>query len=163
MLTFDGQLCTLIKNRCEKENDTGIYRLTAVNSMGQAESTCQVVVQSNVFHERLQSKRLLPVFTQSLEDKTIREGEQLLFQIRVNGQSKPQIIWYKDNQPLRNTNDYKVYFNNKLFKNNFFLSLNRFELKMIFIYLKYQEHPLLMLVFIKLKQLIWKENLNVQQ
>jgi hypothetical protein len=120
MLTFDGQLCTLIKNRCEKENDTGIYRITAVNSMGQAESTCQVVVQSNVFHERLQSTRSLPVFTQSLEDKTICEGEKLLFQIRVNGQPKPQVIWFKDNKPLRNINDYNVYSNNKLQKNNSF-------------------------------------------
>src|SRR5690242_17252423 len=110
MLTFDGQLCTLIKDRCEKENDTGIYRITAVNSVGQAESICQVIVQSNnteTFRGRLQSNRSLPVFIQSLQDKTIQEGEKLLLQIRVNGQPKPQVIWYKDNQPIRNTQDYK--------------------------------------------------------
>jgi len=117
LLTFDGQLCTLIKNRCEKENDTGIYRITAVNSMGQAESICQVLIQSNdtqIFRERLQSVRSLPNFIQTLEDKTIQEGEKLLFQVQVNGQPKPQIIWYKNNKPLRNTNDYQVYFNIKL-------------------------------------------------
>jgi hypothetical protein len=117
MLTFDGQLCTLIKNRCEKENDSGIYRITAVNSMGQAESICRVIIQSNdtqIFRERFQSVRSLPVFVQSLEDKTIREGEKFLFQVRVNGQPKPEIIWFKDNKPLRNTEKRQVYFNNKL-------------------------------------------------
>lgn len=117
MLTFDGQLCTLLKNRCEKENDTGIYRITAVNSVGQAESICQVIVQSNdqqIFRERLQSTRSLPIFIQSLEDRTIREGEKALLQIRVNGQPKPQVAWYKDNQLLKNTYDRQVnifYFN----------------------------------------------------
>ena len=113
-MTFDGQSCTLIKDRCEKENDTGMYRLTAVNSMGQTESICQVIVQSNDTHfnrERIQTIRSLPVFTQSLQNKTNQEGETLLFQVRVNGQPKPQVIWYKDNQPLRNTHDHKVCFN----------------------------------------------------
>jgi hypothetical protein len=122
MLTFDGQLCTLIKDRCEKENDTGIYRITAVNSMGQAESVCQVLVQSintTISRERLQSSRSIPVFIQTLQDKTIQEGEKLLFQIRINGQSKPQVMWYKDNQPLRNTQDYQVYFYNISTNNSF--------------------------------------------
>jgi hypothetical protein len=122
MLTFDGQLCTLIKDRCEKENDTGIYRITAVNSMGQAESVCQVLVQSintTISRERLQSSRSIPVFIQTLQDKTIQEGEKLLFQIRINGQSKPQVMWYKDNQPLRNTQDYQVYFYNILPNSSF--------------------------------------------
>ncbi len=113
MLTFDGQLCTLIKDRCEKENDTGIYRITAVNSVGQAESICQVLVQSNetqIFRQHLQSSRSLPVFIQSLQDQTIQEGETFLLKIRTHGQPKPQVMWYKDNQPIRNTSDYQVYF-----------------------------------------------------
>jgi hypothetical protein len=117
-LTFDGQLCTLIKDRCEKENDSGLYRITAVNSMGQAESICQVTIQSKdtqIFPERLQSIRSTPIFIQLLEDKTAHEGERIIFQVRISGQPKPQIIWYKDNQPLRNTHDHKVCF---LRKNN---------------------------------------------
>jgi len=114
MLTFDGQLCTLTKDRCEKENDTGIYRIAAVNSMGQAESVCQVIVQSNdtqIFRERLQSTRSIPVFIQPLQDKTVYEGEKLLLQARVNGQPKPQVIWYKDNHSLSNTYEHQVDFN----------------------------------------------------
>lgn len=110
-LTFDGQFCTLIKERSDKENDTGIYRITAVNSMGQAESTCQVIVhspQSPIARERLQSTRSAPIFTQPLQDQTIKEGESLLVQIQVYGQPKPQIIWYKDNKPLRNTLEHRV-------------------------------------------------------
>jgi hypothetical protein len=113
--------------------------------MGQAESICQVLIQSNdtqIFRERLQSIRSLPNFIQSLEDKTIQEGEKLVFQVQVNGQPKPQIIWYKNNKPLRNTNDHQVCFNIKLKEKRkiFFFSLYRFEMKMIFIYLKYHEY-----------------------
>ncbi len=117
LLTFDGQSCTLTKERCEKENDNGVYRITAVNSVGQAESVCQVVVQSNdtqAFRQRLQSTRSLPAFTQSLQDQTIQEGEKFILQVKINGQPKPQIMWYKDNQPLRNTNDRQVYFKRDL-------------------------------------------------
>ena len=110
-LTFDGQLCTLIKDQCEKENDNGTYRITAVNSMGQAESICQVIIQPNdkqIFRERGQIVRSPPMILQSLENKTAYEGERIIFQVRISGQPKPQIIWYKDNQLLRNTHDHKV-------------------------------------------------------
>jgi len=93
--------------------------------MGQAESICQVNIQSKdtpIFRERLQSTRSVPVILQPLEDKTVHEGERIILQVRISGQPKPQIIWYKDNQPLRNTHDHKVYF---IFikekKNNFFV------------------------------------------
>ncbi|CAF2499044.1 unnamed protein product [Rotaria sp. Silwood2] len=110
-LTFDGQLCTLVKDQCEKENDSGLYRITAVNSMGQAESICQVTILSKdtqLFTERVHSMRSPPVIFQSLENKTVHEGERIIFQVRISGQPKPQIIWYKDNQPLRNTHDHKI-------------------------------------------------------
>lgn len=110
-LTFDGQLCTLVKDRCEKENDSGLYRITAVNSMGQAESICQVNIQSTdtqIFRERLQTARSPPTIVQSLQNQTIHEGERILLQVRISGQPKPQIIWYKDNQPLRDTHDHKI-------------------------------------------------------
>lgn len=116
-LAFDGQLCKLMKDRCEKENDGGTYRITAVNSVGQAESVCQVTIQSNdkaAFRERLQSTRSMPVFTQTLQDKTFKEGEQLTFQVRANGQPKPQIIWYKDNHAIKNSQHHKVNFNIKI-------------------------------------------------
>lgn len=110
-LTFDGQLCTLVKDRCEKENDSGFYRITAVNSMGQAESTCQVTILDKgtmAFRDRSQPARAAPSIVQLLEDRTVHEGERLSLQVRITGQPKPQVIWYKDNQPLRNTHDHKV-------------------------------------------------------
>lgn len=111
IITFDGQLCTLIKDQCEKENDSGLYRITAVNSMGQAESICQVIVQpkdAHLFFERMTSIRSPPIITQALENRTAYEGERMIFQVRITGQPKPQILWYKDNQPLTNTHDHRV-------------------------------------------------------
>lgn len=110
-ITFDGQLCTLVKNHCEKENDAGLYRIAAVNSVGQAESLCQVKIEPRGLLksvERMQSARSPPFILQALESRTVHEGERILFQVRISGHPKPQIIWYKDNQPLRNTHDHKV-------------------------------------------------------
>jgi hypothetical protein len=84
--------------------------------MGQAESICQVNIQTKdtqIFRERLQTTRSAPVILQTLESKTVQEGERISFQVRISGQPKPQIIWYKDNQPLRNTHDHKVYLRHK--------------------------------------------------
>jgi hypothetical protein len=110
-LTFDGQSCTLVKDHCEKENDHGLYRITAVNSMGQAESICLVTIQPNdasIFRERFQTVRSAPLIIQALENRTVHEGERIILQVRITGQPTPQIIWYKDNQPLRNTHDHQV-------------------------------------------------------
>lgn len=146
-LTFDGQRCLLVKDRCEKENDSGFYRITAVNSMGQAESTCHVTIQgkdSSIFRERPQTvARSAPSILQMLEGRTVHEGEQIVLQVKIIGQPKPQILWYKDNQPLRDTHDHKVncffFWSNQSKKNKinddlFFLfpCVNRFEIKMIF-------------------------------
>jgi hypothetical protein len=135
--------------------------------MGQAESICQVNIQSKdtqIFRERLQTPRSAPIIIQSLENKTVHEGERIILQVRISGQPKPQIIWYKDNQPLRNTHDHKVCFIEKQKENLFcfvFLS-NRFEIKMRFIHLKYRNYFWMMLVLIWLKQLILKVKLNVK-
>jgi hypothetical protein len=90
--------------------------------MGQAESICQVNIQSKdtqIFRERLQTPRSPPIIIQSLENKTVHEGERIILQVRISGQPKPQIIWYKDNQPLRNTHDHKVCFIEKQKENLF--------------------------------------------
>jgi hypothetical protein len=84
--------------------------------MGQAENTCQVIVQPNdapMTRGRLQSARSQPVLSQSSQNTTIQEDEKTFFQVRANGQPKPQVIGYQDNQQSRNIQDYKVYFTNK--------------------------------------------------
>jgi hypothetical protein len=123
--------------------------------MGQAESICQVMIQSKdpqIFRERVQSVRSPPIILQGLEDKTVYEGERIIFQVRINGQPKPQIIWYKDNQPLRNTHDHKVCLsiNEQKKRFVFFFSI-RFEIKMIFIHSKYQNYLWMMRGYIWLK------------
>ncbi|CAF0760989.1 unnamed protein product, partial [Didymodactylos carnosus] len=109
-LKFDGQLCTLYKDRCSLD-DIGSYRINAVNSSGQAESSCKVTITSahDSFREtRLLSARSLPVFTELLKDQIFTEGEKIIMSVRLTGQPKPQVFWYKDNQPLRNTHDHKI-------------------------------------------------------
>lgn len=112
MLTFDGQLCTLTKDRCEKENDTGVYRITAVNSMGQAECTCQVIVQSNdtlMLRDRLQSNRTQPIVSQ-----TVQESEKLLSDALVEQQPMPTSTLITETKAVSNTYEQKVYFTSKI-------------------------------------------------
>jgi hypothetical protein len=113
LITFDGQLCTLVKDRCEKENDTGIYRITAVNSMGQAESVCQVIVQSSETQssrERLQTNRPAPVAVshQPPQQTTTQQEEKMVVETSTNELPTPQMSWFKENQSMMDTYEHQV-------------------------------------------------------
>jgi hypothetical protein len=111
LLTFDGQLCSLVKDRCEKENDAGIYRIAAVNSMGQAESICQVTIHSSqtpIFRERIQTVRSIPTLVQTLQDQTIAEGSRIFLQVQLNGQTSSNASWFKDGCPIKATDNHRV-------------------------------------------------------
>ncbi|CAF1249492.1 unnamed protein product [Adineta ricciae] len=106
MLTFDGQLCTLTKERCEKENDTGVYRITAVNSMGQAECTCQVIVQSSdtlMLRDRLQFNH-----TQPIGGQAVQESEKLLSDSLVEQQSVPTSTLITETKSVSNIYEQQV-------------------------------------------------------
>ena len=111
MLAFDGQLCTLTKDRCEKENDTGVYRITAVNSMGQAECSCQVIVQSSetlMLRDRLQSNH-----TQSIGGQTVQESEKFLSDALVQQQPVPTSTLITETKSVSNIYEQQVDFTSK--------------------------------------------------
>ena len=41
-----------------------------------------------------------PEFTTELTDKTIEEGDSVEMQIFVTGTPPPEVVWYKDDQPI---------------------------------------------------------------
>ncbi|CAF1127621.1 unnamed protein product [Adineta steineri] len=124
-VTYDGQLCTLIKDRCEKENDTGIYRITAVNSMGQAECICQVIVQAKDtqgFREHLQANRSLPIANQSLQTKTTYEENNRHLQSNIMEQTNETQGFHEhlqSNRPIPTINQSLQEENNRHLQSNF--------------------------------------------
>lgn len=109
--TFDGQRCILVKDRCDKENDSGTYRITAVNSVGQAESTCQVYIEtlkSPLIRERSLWTRSPPVFIEKLTDRTVDEGQSLILRVRIDSQTKTQVYWLKEDQLIEASPEFQV-------------------------------------------------------
>uniref|UniRef100_A0A0A9VUL5 Muscle M-line assembly protein unc-89 n=1 Tax=Lygus hesperus TaxID=30085 RepID=A0A0A9VUL5_LYGHE len=85
-----------IKLRIEEATpaDCGAYKLVVENALGADTSICAVAVNP--------SPRA-PIFIKKLEDVSIAEGQPLFMQAQVMGFPLPEMKWYKDGLPLRNT------------------------------------------------------------
>ncbi|KAK9877930.1 hypothetical protein WA026_020153 [Henosepilachna vigintioctopunctata] len=71
--------------------DVGIYKALAVNCVGEAETTCRIVM--------LQTP---PSFGIRLErTHEINEGMPLELKTKVNGSPKPTVAWYKNGEPIK--------------------------------------------------------------
>ncbi|CAF4868326.1 unnamed protein product, partial [Rotaria magnacalcarata] len=46
-----------------------------------------------------------PTIVQPLLDTNINEGEKLKLHAAINGHPEPEIIWYRNNIPLKNSRD----------------------------------------------------------
>lgn len=108
---------SLVINECEPE-DFGDYKLTAVNSYGDAQSSCRLnvqVVQRKQSITQLQSVKPsidavfdAPKFEEELSDINIIEGYVACFQCKVSSKAPYELKWYKDGQELFETNRIKV-------------------------------------------------------
>lgn len=54
------------------------------------------------------SEQAPPKFVQILKDKQARSEEKVQMSCRVVGQPTPQVIWYKDDKPIRDSEDFIV-------------------------------------------------------
>lgn len=106
-LLFQGDRCTLIVHEAYLE-DAGRYRVVAINSAGEASSSCTVnVTPLNELDpaRRSQAERALPValpprFDRLLSDILTDEGEQIEFECSVLGDPRPTIRWLLNNREI---------------------------------------------------------------
>lgn len=106
-LLFQGDRCTLIVQEAFLE-DAGSYRVVAINSAGEANSSCELsVTPLNELDpaRRSQIERLLPVaqpprFDRLLSDILTDEGEQIEFECSVLGDPRPTVKWLLNNREI---------------------------------------------------------------
>lgn len=106
-LLFQGDRCTLIVQEAFLE-DAGRYRVVAINSAGEAASSCDLsVTPLNELDpaRRSHSERLVPIaqpprFERLLSDILTDESEDIEFECSVLGDPRPTVQWLLNNREI---------------------------------------------------------------
>lgn len=113
LLFFQGDHCSLVIREVYVE-DAGNYKVVAINSAGEASSSCHLSVTPVKVSEELETKENdldveekpvgeAPRFTKLLTDILVDEGEKVLLECCVKGDPEPDIRWYLNNQSVNIT------------------------------------------------------------
>ena len=87
---------------CVKPTDCGAYKLVMSNSTGEQSSLCAVAIKP---------ARRKPSFSKPLEDAKATVGQPLKLEAQVVAFPNPQVQWFKDGIPLRQSKE--IYFMNE--------------------------------------------------
>lgn len=106
-LLFQGDRCSLIIHEAFTE-DAGEYKVVALNSAGEASSSCVLTVAPVVSkepsekpaEEKKPATGTPPKFTKLLSDILSAEGEKVVLEAAVSGEPKPEIKWLLNNQAV---------------------------------------------------------------
>lgn len=109
-LLFQGDRCSLIIREVFSE-DAGVYKVVAINSAGEASSTC--ILKVNKPQEVTPPEKVLPTgfapkFTRLLTDVLVPENEEVLLECEVTGDPKPYVKWYHNTRELISNERYDI-------------------------------------------------------
>ncbi|CAH1395285.1 unnamed protein product [Nezara viridula] len=108
-LVFHGDRCSLIIEEALVE-DSGTYRVVAINSAGEATSQCTLNVTA--VDKKTEPKPTLPetveegkpVFKKLLSDTLVKVGETVSLECIVDGKPTPTVTWSLNNIELQQSN-----------------------------------------------------------
>ncbi|XP_046807759.1 uncharacterized protein LOC111679299 isoform X8 [Lucilia cuprina] len=115
-LLFQGDKCSLIIQEVYQE-DGGNYKVVAINSAGEASSSCELKVTPLNIAEpatRAQSERqslakeLEPKFEKFLSDVLVDEGETVEMEVMTSGDKPMTAKWFLTNKELTNTDRFLI-------------------------------------------------------
>ncbi|XP_037901177.1 uncharacterized protein LOC119645211 isoform X15 [Glossina fuscipes] len=107
-LLFQGDRCSLIIQEVYQE-DAGNYKVVAINSAGEASSSCELKVTPLNIAEpatraqterQSQSKELEPKFEKFLSDVLVDEGETVVMEVITSGDKPMEAKWFLTNKEL---------------------------------------------------------------
>ena len=80
-----------------KREDAGMYKCVAANEAGKTTVRADLAVKERLF---------APEFAESESEApiTVTEGDEVNLNVTINGKPKPDVKWYKDDKPLRESN-----------------------------------------------------------
>lgn len=106
-LLFQGDRCSLIIHEAFTE-DAGEYKVVALNSAGEASSSCVLTVTPVVSSQPAEKPQAdvkpvagtPPKFTKLLSDVLAAEEEKVVLEAIVSGEPRPEIKWLLNNQVI---------------------------------------------------------------
>lgn len=96
--------------------DAGTYIVTAKNSAGEASSSCNVCVKGRLPNETSDSEfasdmePIKPSVALPLKDISVFEGKIVRLDCVIVGQPEPEVIWYHDERPVKESQDFQLLF-----------------------------------------------------
>ncbi|KAG8223452.1 hypothetical protein J437_LFUL001944, partial [Ladona fulva] len=105
-LLFQGDRCSLIIKEAFPE-DSGEYKVVAINSAGEASSKCRLnvripppVAKPPSPPAEMLTVGVAPQFSKLLTDVLVPEGEEVVLECSVHGEPEPSIKWLLNNQEI---------------------------------------------------------------
>ncbi|CAH1708708.1 unnamed protein product [Aphis gossypii] len=98
-LLFQGDQCSLIIKEAFIE-DAGEYKVVAINSAGEASSTCVLSVEPKSVPD-IDEHVVSPKFTKLLSDVLVREGDSITLECNADGCPKPNFKWIRNTVEIK--------------------------------------------------------------
>lgn len=95
--------------------DTGTYTLCAKNNAGLAYTSCDVTVNNVPTIDRnfdivIDSTAIKPTVTLPLRNVCAIEGKSIQLDCEIRGFPEPEVIWYHENKPIKESSDVQLLF-----------------------------------------------------
>ncbi|XP_012286354.1 titin [Orussus abietinus] len=97
--------CSRVLFEAVRPEDAGGYEVVARNSAGEASSRCNLIVE---VAEMLEVRP--PVVQVPLQDLQVLEGRTARLDCVIVGQPEPEVIWYHDGHPVKESADFQLLF-----------------------------------------------------
>ncbi|XP_018309581.1 uncharacterized protein [Mycetomoellerius zeteki] len=115
-IQIDGARTSLIITEAFPK-DAGSYAVIASNEIGKTTTSCTVSVKGHLPHETSESelvcsdiKPIVLKFQLPLQNLEIQEGRSARLDCVIVGQPEPEVIWYHDEQPVKESSDFQLLF-----------------------------------------------------
>jgi hypothetical protein len=92
----DDQTYTLLVIEADF-NDEGSYECVAINKVGEARCTCQVLIEAPPMIKQLSEEEMVPKLIEKLKDVVVKEGQSAVFRCRISGTNGN----FNDTKPFR--------------------------------------------------------------
>ncbi|XP_063235498.1 titin isoform X2 [Bacillus rossius redtenbacheri] len=111
----DGDKATLVVSEAFPK-DAGAYAASARSAAGEATCSCSVSVKGRLPTETSDSELASdleparPAVQLPLKDVCVFEGKRVRLDCVIVGQPEPEVIWYHDDRPVKESDDFKLLF-----------------------------------------------------